>query len=101
MKMETIKETENILIELLEFAKSQNIEFVEYEGKKYNVNDYKFKKYYTIYDKNDFYIGEYSTLQELQKFLEIDTDNSMSAMIKQHNLIKNKYYIYPTYEMAI
>lgn len=101
MKMETIKETENILIELLEFAKSQKIEFVEYEGKKYNVNDYTFKKYYTIYDKNDFYINEFRTLQELQKFFEIETSNSMSAMIQQHNQIKNQYSIYTTYEMTI
>ena len=42
---------DNELIELLEFAKSQKIDFIEYEGIKYNVKKYKFKKYYTILSK--------------------------------------------------
>ena len=58
MKAERI--TESILIELLEYAKSKKISSIEYEGNKYNIKDYKFKKYYTIYDKNDFYISECS-----------------------------------------
>lgn len=98
MRMERI--TESILIELLEYAKSQKINFVEYEGIKYNVKDYKFKKYYTIYDKNDFYISECSSLDELQAFLQVEKKRSISDMILQHCLIKDKYYIYPTYEMA-
>lgn len=102
MDNKTRKVTENyLLIELLEFAKSQNIDFVEYAGIKYNVKDYKFKKYYTIYDKNDFYISECNSLDELQEFLEIQNKRSISSMIVQHILIKNKYYIHPTYELAI
>jgi len=99
MKKERI--TESILIELLEYAKSQKICFVEYEGKKYNVKNYKFKKYFTIYDKNDFYISEYSSLDELQNFLQITKKRIISTMISQHNLIQDKYYIYPTYELII
>lgn len=91
----------NELIELLEFAKSQKIKIVEYEGKKYNINDYKFKKYYTIYDKNDFYISEFDSLDTLQQFLKVQKRRSISKMIIQHNLIKDKYYIYPTYEMSL
>ncbi len=100
MKIETRKATQNVLIELLEFAKSQKIDFVEYEGIKYNVKDYKFKKYYTIYDKYDFYISECSSLDELQAFLQIEKKHTISNMILQHCLIKDKYYIYPTYELA-
>lgn len=99
MKAERI--TESILIELLEYAKSKKISSIEYEGNKYNIKDYKFKKYYTIYDKNDFYISECSSLDELQEFLQVAKKRSISIMIAQHNLIKDKYYIYPTYELAI
>lgn len=98
MRTESI--TESILIELLEYAKSQKINFVEYEGIKYNVKEFKFKKYYTIYDKNDFYVGECGSLDELQVFLKVEKKRSISDMILQHCLIKDKYYIYPTYEMA-
>ena len=92
---------DNELIELLEFAKSQKIEFVEYNGKRYNVKDYKFKKYYTIYNKNDFYVSECNSLDKLQEFLQIKDKNIISNMIFQHSLIKDKYYIYPIYEMAL
>ena len=92
---------ENELIELLEFAKSQKIDFVEYNGTRYNVNDFKFKKYYTIYDKNDFYINECNTLQELQKFLEIYPKEYISKIITQQNFINGMYYIYTTYELAV
>lgn len=92
---------DNELIELLEFAKSQKIDLVEYDGKHYNIKEYKFKKYYTIYNKNDFYIGEYDSLDKLQKFLKMEKKRSISKMIIQHNLIKDKYYIYPTYEVLL
>lgn len=92
---------DNELMELLEFAKSQKLDFVEYNGKIYNVKDYKFKKYYTIYDKNDFYISECNSLDELQKFLKMQKKRSISKMIIYKSLIKDKYYIYPTYELAI
>lgn len=91
---------DNELIELLEFAKSQKIDFIEYEGIKYNVKKYKFKKYYTIYDKNDFYIGECDSLDALQAFLKVQKKRSISDMILQHCLIKDKFYIYHTYELA-
>ena len=89
------------LMEILEFAKSQKIYNVEYLGKSYNVNDYKFKKYYTIYNKHDFYISECQTLDELMQFLKVHKKRSISAMIAQHRLIKDKFYIYPTYEIAL
>lgn len=92
---------DNELIELLEFAKSQKIDFVEYNGTRYNVNDYKFKKYYTIYNKNDFYISECDSLEKLQAFLKMQKRRSISAMIANHQLIKDNYYIYPMYEMAL
>lgn len=91
----------NELIELLEFAKSQKIDFVEYDGIHYDVKNYKFKKYYTVYDKNDFYISECDSLDALQEFLNTQKKRSISAMITQHRLIKDKYYIYPMYEMAL
>lgn len=91
---------DNELIELLEFAKSQKIEFVEYNGNHYNVNNYKYKKYYTIYNKNDFYVSECDSLDNLQVFLNTQKKRSISAMIANHQLIKDKYYIYTMYELA-
>lgn len=96
-----IDSMESILIELLEFAKSQKLDFVEYNGTTYNVKDYKFKKYYTIYDKNDFYISECDSLDKLQEFLESNKKRSISAMITNHQLIKDLYYIYTTFELTI
>ena len=92
---------DNELIELLEFAKSQKIDFIEYNGKRYNVNDYKYKQYYTIYNKYDFYVSECDSLDKLQGFLHTQKKRCISVMIANHQLIKDKYYIYPMYEMAL
>ena len=90
---------DNELIELLEFAKSQKIDFVEYEGIRHDVKGFKFKKYYTVYDKNDFYISECDSLDKLLEFLNTQKKRIISTMIVQNNLIKNKYHVRKTYEL--
>lgn len=91
---------DNEIIELLEFGKATKQEKLIYNNQEYIIKDFKFNKYYTIYNKKDEYVTEFDKLEELQNYLKVSSKNYLKVAINKMYLIKDFYKIHQTYELV-